>query len=545
MHRSGLNVSLRLLLNACAGAALLSTPGCAKDAGSDAEDESTGADSSCQGGWEPSVDVELMSTGPIVSLTRTGSVVFALTPDGLLNRIDQSGEVTSETIPATGLRDWVELAAFGDQLAVGDGGQILRFVSDSSEWTVIDAGITDDLLDVIAADDSGTSALAITSNAVHRSTDQGATWTELVAPEGGWTGLRKLFRVADQIWLLGAGGQVWTTSDPSGSWQAVDIGTSEDLLDGFQSNCQQCVVIASASTLYMREYETWEPVPAPEGEVFIAVGDGFAVTDRAVYSAYAYSLQKVADLDFTPSGVVGSPESLYVSGTGGELMYTWQIFCLGRPWLIDGTPRTAALQGRATADRWARDGLYEHASVASFARFVSELLTLGAPPALVQAAQAAILDELEHARLCFELAAREHGLVRPGPLPLDPHTTARAGDPLALALAVFDEGCIGESIAAVEAGITAAESEDPEVRRALERIAIDERQHAALAWRTLRWLVDSFGEPVRAALRDRLLELGGVGNEVYARTVVEIVRPLARALLASPAPSCATIKASA
>jgi hypothetical protein len=116
-------------------------------------------------------------------------------------------------------------------------------------------------------------------------------------------------------------------------------------------------------------------------------------------------------------------------------------------------------------------------------------------------------------------------------LPLDPHGTARAGDPVALALAVFEEGCLGETIAALEAGVAAAAQQDPDARRALERIAADERRHAALAWRTLRWLLDEFGAPVHAALRRRLLTLDARGNELRVRTIAEVTRPLMLALL--------------
>ena len=54
----------------------------------------------------------------------------------------------------------------------------------------------------------------------------------------------------------------------------------------------------------------------------------------------------------------------------------------------------------AVADAWVRDALAEHASVASFARCMLELMSVGAPPQLLSAAALAANDE-----------------VRPGPLP--------------------------------------------------------------------------------------------------------------------------------
>src|SRR5688572_10054793 len=71
------------------------------------------------------------------------------------------------------------------------------------------------------------------------------------------------------------------------------------------------------------------------------------------------------------------------------------------------------------AEYWANAGLFEHASVAAFARFALQLLALGAPADLVASAQAAMADEIEHARLCFGLAWRYRGRsVGPSALPI-------------------------------------------------------------------------------------------------------------------------------
>jgi hypothetical protein len=519
VRRAALDNSLQLLL--CVAAALLVTPACVEES------------HDC-GGWVAE-DVMLGASGTIVALhTNSNNEYVALLREGKLVHFDGEGSDTWETIPATGLRAWAELES--DALVVvGDGGQIVRREGGSDEWSVIDAGITEDLIDIVAPRYAG-GVLAIANDRVLYSSDAGMTWTELAAPAGSWTGLRRAFSGRDRssYWLIGDGGQVWTSTDPSAGWEAFELDTSADLIDGVGTHCETCAVIASADALYLSSSDvSW---PAPEGEVIVAVAGGYVTTDRAVYSidlnaTTTLRVTKVQNLDFTPSVVMGAAEGVFLAGLGGELVRIKVYHCLGRPWLIDGTPKTATLPGLASPQGWARDGLFEHASVASFARFVSELLALGAPPALIQAAQAAILDELEHARLCFELAAREHGRLRPGPLPLDPHSSARAGDPVALVLAVFEEGCLGESIAAVEAGLAAAEHEDADARRALERIAADERRHAALAWRTLRWLLDEFGAPVRAALRARLATLEASGDELRVRTIAEVTRPLALALL--------------
>lgn len=102
----------------------------------------------------------------------------------------------------------------------------------------------------------------------------------------------------------------------------------------------------------------------------------------------------------------------------------------------------------------------EHASVAAFARFTLELLALGAPASLVDAASSAMADEVRHARSCFGLATYYSGaVVGPGPLPVGGaltdvellHTVE---------LAVL-EGCIGETSAALEAAWAADAATEP------------------------------------------------------------------------------------
>ncbi|XXY45198.1 ferritin-like domain-containing protein [Sorangium sp. So ce269] len=192
----------------------------------------------------------------------------------------------------------------------------------------------------------------------------------------------------------------------------------------------------------------------------------------------------------------------------------------GRPFLVGGEPRLADVEARADwvldaaadeplaldpttraalAEAWLADARLEHASIASFARFALDLLALGAPPALIEAAQRALADELQHARDCFTLASRYAGRsLGAGALAtggaLDAPTLASA------AASAVREGCVGETLAAVQAGEQRSRARDPEVRRALDRIAADEAAHAELAWAFVRWAVARGGEPVRAAV---------------------------------------------
>lgn len=141
---------------------------------------------------------------------------------------------------------------------------------------------------------------------------------------------------------------------------------------------------------------------------------------------------------------------------------------------------------RALADAWANDARFEHASIASFAKLSLELLALGAMAELVAASHRAALDEVEHARLCFALASRYAAEpIGPGALDLG-SSVALATTLERIAAAAVVEGCVGETLGAIEAA-EAARARDPIVARALRVIAEDEAKHAELSRRVVAW----------------------------------------------------------
>lgn len=200
---------------------------------------------------------------------------------------------------------------------------------------------------------------------------------------------------------------------------------------------------------------------------------------------------------------------------------------IGRPFLIDGEARTANLETRddwcengksvatdidATirndlAEAWEHTAKMEHASIAAFARFALELLSFGAPSDLIMRTNVAMVDETNHARMAFALASAYRGKpVGPGRLSMD--GALDEGDDLASFLRrVIREGCVGETAAAVEAGEGAARAQDPEVRTTLETISADESMHAELAWKTVLWAQNTFGETARSVIREEIARL--------------------------------------
>jgi hypothetical protein len=192
----------------------------------------------------------------------------------------------------------------------------------------------------------------------------------------------------------------------------------------------------------------------------------------------------------------------------------------GRPLLDEGRPIVASTKkgrawsgetiGQAPIDRarderealgekWLRDALFEQASVASFARASMELLAIGAPPELVEACHRAALDEVRHARLCFAMASRYlQREIDPGPMPMP---SPRACSIVDVARNTFVEGCVGETISALDATRRAETESDPVAADVLRSLARDEESHAALAYETIACCIAMGGRAVASALR--------------------------------------------
>jgi hypothetical protein len=155
----------------------------------------------------------------------------------------------------------------------------------------------------------------------------------------------------------------------------------------------------------------------------------------------------------------------------------------------------------AVASGWLADARMAHASVASFARLSLHLLTLGAPSELIEASQRASLDGFEHARICVALASRFSGAPL-WPLGIGIDSAPVPVSLAELAAATVEEGCVGETLAALVASTQLERATDAEVRRGLKRIAADGARRASLSWQIVRWAVERGGEPVREAVAE-------------------------------------------
>jgi len=266
---------------------------------------------------------------------------------------------------------------------------------------------------------------------------------------------------------------------------------------------------------------------------------------------------------------------------GGCVMRNGHRECLnavcGRPFLVANQARLAPVETRADwldatlcpdvsdltpleraklAAHWAHLGQMEHASIAAFARFNLQLLSLGAPSDLLEACNRALADETAHARACFALASA-YGAAAVGPARLDIEHCFEDTSLVGVAKLVLREGCVGETVASLEAVAAAEVAQDPAVKRTLARIARDELRHAELAFQFLRWALSVASveerhelaceaaqqladfesearhrEPMRTD--DRLAAHGLVGGDalraIHLAAVHDVSRPLLAAL---------------
>ena len=218
--------------------------------------------------------------------------------------------------------------------------------------------------------------------------------------------------------------------------------------------------------------------------------------------------------------------------------YTWVIPCPGgrahrgadgEPVLAAVVPRTDWIDASVIdaiellgvdrdglAERWKREAQFEHASIAEFAHVTLDLLALGAPAALVEAAQRAGLDEVRHARIAFSIASAYAGKsLGPGPLPV--RMQPRAPTLEEVVREAIRDGCIGEAAAALMLREEASRTKSPALRALFEAMADDEERHAELAYMTVAWaraqdssvaraIAEELARPEADAMRARVLE---------------------------------------
>jgi hypothetical protein len=216
--------------------------------------------------------------------------------------------------------------------------------------------------------------------------------------------------------------------------------------------------------------------------------------------------------------MAGLRHQLYRNETwvGGGLRYLptfgEQGFCSdGRPLRLDQAkcvsacpqPMAAGSDAALAAVAYAADAQMECISITAFIQLALELMAASAPESLIQRALAAAEDELRHTVQCKAIAER---LGRADVSCVLPEVSVRPFDSRQallerLAVESYEDGCVGEGIAARQLAHGARLAADSGIAHTLRAIACDEAGHARLAWDILQFCIAEGGAPVRAALQ--------------------------------------------
>ncbi len=141
-------------------------------------------------------------------------------------------------------------------------------------------------------------------------------------------------------------------------------------------------------------------------------------------------------------------------------------------------------QRNVLADIWQKRAGFELQVAAGFAGISMSMFELGADPYVVKIVGRAVRDEIRHAEISTELAARYRGdaVIWPTRVPVHTPRFEPAQGGLRLALYMIAMSCINETVACsvLEAAIN--QSESPLVKAALQTILADEIDHARAGW---------------------------------------------------------------
>ena len=134
----------------------------------------------------------------------------------------------------------------------------------------------------------------------------------------------------------------------------------------------------------------------------------------------------------------------------------------------------------------------EYTSAAITQQITLWLLQAGAPPDLIEAGLAIVVDELAHSRLSHEVYVAAGG-TEPPALDREQLGLARQHDVLEFDLlsAIVRVFCLGETIAVPLFKHLREPCTEPIARDALDRILRDEVRHRDFGWDTLDWLYTS------------------------------------------------------
>jgi hypothetical protein len=247
----------------------------------------------------------------------------------------------------------------------------------------------------------------------------------------------------------------------------------------------------------------WVPCGLPPGDYLLDDAGTINRCDQICKNVNAHDCEIMTDaavsvlFDSGVTGDAGPPELDAASGDDAASSAIYVVCgCYNGGRKPAGLRLPASRRGSPLARHLGDMAHLEAASVLAFARMHGELRALRAPRSLLAEVTRAMRDERRHARTIARIARRLGGSA-----PAVRARTFRARSSLAMARENAVEGCVRETFGALVATWQAGHAQDPEVKCAMARIAVDETRHAELSWAVARFLEPKLG----AAERRRVL----------------------------------------
>jgi len=217
---------------------------------------------------ELGVDADLLAVAVDPAWDGEGTPPFyAVGAGGLI--VASGDTIRSDQPVAVDLRDVGYHGEF--VIAVGDAGTVVRASQDgSSDWEVVDVGVTQDLYAVVP---NGQGELVLGEDVLLVHDGVADTWTPAPRPTGGWGSLRASLHDSydGTRWVFGLAGVAWSTRDPLGTWERVDLDTDADLVAVTGGGSQ--FVVGSDGVILERLGGVWHNLGSDTSVDFVAAAD--------------------------------------------------------------------------------------------------------------------------------------------------------------------------------------------------------------------------------------------------------------------------------
>lgn len=198
----------------------------------------------CAGGvWQPARSIDLGTNANLRAVAAPTFPIGAVAPAMVVgsggtvltwavewgNSFDGEPDVEAFDLADVELRAVTD-AGEGRWVVVGDGGFAAVTDDSGQTWATLDLGTSANFYAAFAVEDR----VVVVGDEVVRVLETDNTWLEPAAPQGGWGQLRAggwtaQYGEGPSTFVVGLGGVIASTSDPSGVWLAEDSGVSVDL----------------------------------------------------------------------------------------------------------------------------------------------------------------------------------------------------------------------------------------------------------------------------------------------------------------------------